>query len=48
MMKVSNDDIDAILVGGGCIILPTDLAGTATCVGRVLRMRERDVPPSRR
>ena len=32
MMKVSNDDIDAILVGGGCIILPTDLAGTATCV----------------
>lgn len=32
MMKVSNDDIDAILVGGGCIILPTDLAGTAACV----------------
>ena len=32
MMKVSNDDIDAILVGGGCIILPTDLAGTAECV----------------
>ncbi|MDO4443032.1 MAG: hydantoinase/oxoprolinase family protein, partial [Slackia sp.] len=32
MMKVSNDDIDAILVGGGCIILPTDLAGTAVCV----------------
>lgn len=32
MIKVSNDDIDAILVGGGCIILPTDLAGTATCV----------------
>ena len=31
-MKVSNDDIDAMLVGGGCIILPTDLAGTATCV----------------
>ncbi len=32
MMKVSNDDIDAILVGGGCITLPTDLAGTAECV----------------
>lgn len=32
MMKVSNDDIDAILVGGGSIILPTDLAGTAVCV----------------
>lgn len=32
MMKVSNEDIDAILVGGGCIILPTDLAGTAKCV----------------
>ena len=29
MMKVSSDDIDAVLVGGGCIILPTDLAGTA-------------------
>lgn len=32
MMKVSNDDIDAILVGGGSIILPTDMAGTAACV----------------
>ena len=42
MMKVSNDDIDAILVGGGCIILPTDLAGTATCVKPDLGMRERD------
>ena len=32
MMKVSNDDIDAILVGGGSIVVPTDLAGTAICV----------------
>lgn len=29
MMKVSSDDIDAVLVGGGSIILPADLAGTA-------------------
>ncbi|MDO4590145.1 MAG: hydantoinase/oxoprolinase family protein [Slackia sp.] len=31
MMKVSSDDIDVVLVGGGCVILPTDLAGTARC-----------------
>ena len=29
-MKVSNDDIDVILVGGGSIILPEKLAGAAT------------------
>lgn len=29
MMKVSSDDIDAVLVGGGSIILPVDLAGTS-------------------
>ncbi len=29
MMKVSSDDIDVVLVGGGCIVLPEDLAGTA-------------------
>jgi N-methylhydantoinase A/oxoprolinase/acetone carboxylase beta subunit len=29
MMKVSNDPIDVVLVGGGSIILPEDLAGTA-------------------
>lgn len=28
-LKVSNDDVDVILVGGGSIILPQDLAGTA-------------------
>ena len=28
-MKVSSDPVDAVLVGGGCIILPTDLAGTS-------------------
>lgn len=32
MMKVSNEDIDAVLVGGGSIILPTDLIGTAQCL----------------
>ena len=31
MMKVSNDDVDVVLVGGGSIILPTDLDGTAAC-----------------
>ena len=29
MMKVSSDDIDVVLVGGGSIVLPCDLAGTA-------------------
>ncbi len=29
-MKVSGDDVDVILVGGGSIILPKELAGTAT------------------
>lgn len=28
MMKISSDPIDVILVGGGAILLPTDLAGT--------------------
>lgn len=32
VMKVSNDDIDVVLVGGGSIVLPTDLAGTAKVV----------------
>lgn len=32
VMKVSNDAIDVVLVGGGSIILPTDLAGTAKVV----------------
>ena len=31
-MKVSNDDIDVVLVGGGSIILPTDLTGTSKVV----------------
>lgn len=31
-MKVSQDDIDVVLVGGGSIVLPTDLAGTAQVV----------------
>lgn len=26
-MKVSADDVDVILVGGGSIVLPSDLAG---------------------
>ena len=29
VMKVSSDDIDVVLVGGGAIVLPRDLAGTA-------------------
>ncbi|WP_139651978.1 hydantoinase/oxoprolinase N-terminal domain-containing protein [Raoultibacter phocaeensis] len=29
VMKVTSDDIDVVLVGGGSIVLPTDLAGTA-------------------
>ena len=29
-MKVSSDPIDAVLVGGGAIVLPRDLAGTAS------------------
>ncbi len=29
MMKVSSDPIDVVLVGGGSIVLPQDLAGTA-------------------
>ena len=29
MMKVSSDPIDVVLVGGGAIVLPHDLAGTA-------------------
>lgn len=32
VMKVSNDDINVVLVGGGSIVLPTDLAGTAQVV----------------
>ncbi len=32
MMKVSNEDVDVILVGGGSIILREDLVGTKTCV----------------
>ena len=28
-LKLSNDDVDVILVGGGSIVLPKDLAGTA-------------------
>lgn len=32
VMKVSNDDIDVVLVGGGSIVLPTDLTGTAKVV----------------
>ena len=32
VMKVSNDGIDVVLVGGGSIVLPTDLAGTAKVV----------------
>ena len=31
-MKVSNADVDVILVGGGSIILPDKLAGAATVV----------------
>ena len=29
-MKVSSDPVDAVLVGGGAIVLPRDLAGTAS------------------
>jgi len=29
-MKISNDDVDAVLVGGGSIILPCDMEGTRT------------------
>ncbi len=44
MMKVSNDDIDAILVDGSCIILPTDLAPWHRDLrGSSSRMRERGV-----
>lgn len=32
VMKVSSEDIDAVLVGGGAIVLPRDLAGTAQVV----------------
>lgn len=32
MMKVSSDDIDVVLVGGGAIVLPHDLAGTANVI----------------
>ncbi|MEI3100915.1 MAG: hypothetical protein V8T45_03575 [Oscillospiraceae bacterium] len=35
-MKVSSQDVDVILVGGGSIILPADLAG-AKSVTRALR-----------
>ena len=28
-LKISNDDVDVILVGGGSIVLPKDLAGTS-------------------
>ena len=31
-MKISNQDVDVIMVGGGSIIIPTDLAGTGTVV----------------
>ncbi len=31
-MKVSSDDVDVILVGGGCLILPPKLAGARTVV----------------
>ena len=31
-MKVSSDPIDTVLVGGGAIVLPRDLAGTAQVV----------------
>lgn len=30
MMKISSDPINAILVGGGAVLLPSDLAGTKT------------------
>ena len=32
VMKVSSEPIDVVLVGGGAIVLPTDLAGTAQVV----------------
>ena len=32
VMKVSSDPIDTVLVGGGAIVLPRDLAGTAQVV----------------
>ena len=31
-MKISNQDVDVIMVGGGSIIIPADLAGTGTVV----------------